>query len=212
MRAVFCDVGGVLTPPPVQAAAEYVTGHGVSLDEVTRAVARHARRHGRNPLVELELGQVTEGAFLTMVADAIRRHLGRNVDVQGFSDHYFAGVTLNHELLEHLESHRAAGIRLGVLSNNAREWHERWLAMPEFDIFEVFVNSALVGMRKPDPAIYRLAAHRLELPPSTCAFLDDLEVNCEGARAVGMTAVRFINTADAIASLDRVLTAGGSDS
>ena len=66
-----------------------------------------------------------------------------------------------------------------------REWEPLWRAMVPIDeIFEVVVDSAFVGMRKPDPEIYELdAARSLELPPAeACLFVDDLERNCDAAR------------------------------
>lgn len=59
------------------------------------------------------------------------------------------------------------------------------------DLFDAVVCSAEVGIAKPDPAIYRLAAARLELPPEACAFVDDLEANVTGAREVGMAGIFF---------------------
>jgi putative hydrolase of the HAD superfamily len=67
-----------------------------------------------------------------------------------------------------------------------------------------------VGMRKPDPDIYTLTLDRLGLPATSCLFLDDLDVNVEAARQLGMTAVHFQDNAQAIAEIDRALAAAGS--
>ena len=64
--------------------------------------------------------------------------------------------------------------------------------------------SAEVGLHKPQPEIYRLAAERLEVEPTDCVFVDDLKENCEGAEAVGMTAVRYRSAAETIARLDEL--------
>jgi putative hydrolase of the HAD superfamily len=84
-----------------------------------------------------------------------------------------------------------------------REWESRWRSkLPEIDeLFEVVVDSAFVGMRKPDPAIYELTAHRLGVRPQECVFVDDLEINCDAARELGMAAVRFESTDQAIPEL-----------
>jgi putative hydrolase of the HAD superfamily len=58
-------------------------------------------------------------------------------------------------------------------------------------LFDCVVCSAAVGMAKPDPAIYALAAERLGLPPEKCVFIDDLDRNVEAARAAGMAAVHY---------------------
>ena len=81
--------------------------------------------------------------------------------------------------------------------------------LPELDdIFELVVDSAFVGMRKPDPEIYELTLERLGdgLRAEDCLFIDDLEVNCETARALGMTAVRFETTEQAIAQVESALS------
>ena len=88
-----------------------------------------------------------------------------------------------------------------------REWEPLWRAkLPEMDeLFEVVVDSAFVGMRKPDPRDLRAhagAARRRE-PPSECVFVDDLDVNCDAARELGMTAVRFESADQAIPEIRR---------
>ena len=98
---------------------------------------------------------------------------------------------------------------MALLTNNVREWEPHWRAkLPDIDeIFEVVVDSAFVGMRKPDPAIYELTLERLGggLRAGDCVFVDDVEVNCEAARSLGMLAVHFVDSEQALAELDRVL-------
>ena len=81
------------------------------------------------------------------------------------------------------------GLRTALLTNNVREWEPLWRAkLPELDdIFEVVVDSAFVGMRKPEPAIYDAHARpaRRGVEAADCLFVDDLELNCETARALG---------------------------
>jgi putative hydrolase of the HAD superfamily len=69
------------------------------------------------------------------------------------------------------------------------------------ELFDTTVISAEVHMHKPQPEIYRLAAERLEVTTEECIFVDDLRENCEGAEAVGMTAVRHRNAPETIARL-----------
>jgi putative hydrolase of the HAD superfamily len=71
------------------------------------------------------------------------------------------------------------------------------------------VDSAFVGLRKPDPAIFELTLERLgDVGPEDCVFVDDLDVNCETARELGMSAVRFVDTEQAIAEIESALAAG----
>jgi putative hydrolase of the HAD superfamily len=82
--------------------------------------------------------------------------------------------------------------RISILSNadsTLEERIERTLKMRH--LFDDVISSAVVGLAKPDPQIYRLAAERLSLPIEECLFIDDLDRNVEAARAVGMTAIHF---------------------
>ncbi len=86
-----------------------------------------------------------------------------------------------------------------------REWEPHWRAkLPDVDeIFEVVVNSAFEGMRKPEPEIYRLTLERLGdgVAAQDCVFVDDIEVNCQTAEQLGMAAVHFRDTDQAVAEL-----------
>jgi putative hydrolase of the HAD superfamily len=112
-------------------------------------------------------------------------------------------------MIEYLRGLREDGFRLALLTNNVREWEPLWRAkLPDVDeLFEVIVDSGFVGMRKPEPEIYSLTLERLGdgLRAEECAFLDDIEVNCDAARALGMTAVRFHDNEQAIAELETAL-------
>ena len=70
-----------------------------------------------------------------------------------------------------------------MLTNNVREWEPLWRSMlPVDEIFETVVDSAFVGCRKPESQIYELTLERIGMPAEACLFVDDVEVNCEGAR------------------------------
>lgn len=82
--------------------------------------------------------------------------------------------------------------RIGVLSNADRSLEGRIRdGMGIADMFDDVVCSAIVGLAKPDPAIYLLAAERLGVPPEECLFVDDASRNVEAAAALGMTAVHY---------------------
>lgn len=89
-------------------------------------------------------------------------------------------VGLVHELKDN-------GLRIGILTNNVREFREWWWPLMDFSsVFDTVVDSHEVAMRKPNPAIYRLAMDRLGAEPARTAFLDDLQANVDAAGAVGM--------------------------
>src|SRR5437588_9260800 len=98
------------------------------------------------------------------------------------------------------------GYRMALLTNNVRKWEPRWRAiLPVVEIFEVVVDSAFVGMRKPDPGIYELTLDRLGKPADATLLIDDIEINCNAARELGMRAVWFRSTDQAIAEIEAAL-------
>ena len=104
---------------------------------------------------------------------------------------------------------------MALLTNNVREWEPLWRSMlPVDEIFELIVDSAFVGMRKPEPEIYELTLERLrkrdglgDLAPGECLFIDDVEVNADAARELGIAAVRFRDNDQAIAEIEAALVA-----
>jgi putative hydrolase of the HAD superfamily len=173
------------------------------------ALTRIADRDGAHPLHELECGRMTEPAFLERLMAQLREDLGRDVALHTFSERFFAHLHANEEMLSFLAELRDRGYRLGLLTNNVREWEPRWRPMlPVEELFEVVVDSAFAGMRKPDPAIYELTCGRLGVTPAECLFVDDFRRNCEAAEALGMHVVRFGDNDQAIAEMRAALDSG----
>jgi putative hydrolase of the HAD superfamily len=110
-----------------------------------------------------------------------------------------------------MEQLRAKGYRMALVTNNVREWQTRWRAMaPIDDIFELVIDSAFVGVRKPDPEIYELALARLGIDGAECLFVDDLERNCVAARAFGMRTVTYRDADQAVAEIRAALNGDGA--
>ena len=169
-------------------------------------MARVAQEDGRNPLYELEKGRMTEHDFLTRIGAALSEAVGREVHLHGFGERYFSHLHPNEELIEYLRSLRERGLRLALLTNNVREWEPLWRPkLPVDELFETVVDSAFVGMRKPDPEIYELTLERLGLPAGACLFLDDIDVNVDTARELGMTGVHYRDNEQAIAEIEAAL-------
>ncbi len=208
LRAVVTDFGGVMTTPLVDAFAGFQDHARLPLPALGAAMAAITERTGRHPLHELEVGAIAETAFLDAIAEQLRADLGRDVDMRAFTEVLWRGMRPNEEVLAFLREARADGLRLALLTNNVREWEHRWRrAWPIDELFEVVVDSAFVGLRKPDPRIYELVLERLALPAQACLFLDDLEANVEAAARLGFAAVRFTTTEQALAEARALLAA-----
>ena len=206
IEAVVSDFGGVLTTPLFAGFAGWQEEHGVPVEALGKALARAAAERGEHPLFELERGELSYDAFLGVLDSALAAEVGRPVAMAGFADSYWARLEHNEPFIAYLRELRARGVRLALLTNNVREWEPRWRPRwPIDELFETVVDSAFVGLRKPDPRIYELTLERLALPAASCAFVDDLEVNCDAARALGMHPVVFRDSEQAMAELDRLL-------
>jgi epoxide hydrolase-like predicted phosphatase len=204
IRAVISDFGGVLTTPLIESFLAYQRETGIAIEDLGAAMGRVMEQdEGRHPLFELEKGNMTEEEFLRRIGAELGRELS------SMRETYFANLHPNEAMISYLRGLRSDGLRLGLLTNNVREWEPLWRAkLPDVEeLFEVVVDSAFVGMRKPEPEIYELTVERMGggLRAEECLFLDDIEVNCEAARALGMKAVRFHDNDQSIAELNEAL-------
>jgi len=202
-RALVCDFGGVLTTPLQHGLLVYQDESGVTLEDLGAAMARATEEHSDHPLFALERGEISEGEF----RDRIEPHLDPGFDLSRLRSLYFDHLEPNRPMIDFVRSVRQDGHRTALLTNNVREWEPLWREkLPEVDeLFEVVVDSAFVGLRKPDPAIFELTLARLGVGAEQTVFVDDLELNCEAARRMGMAAVRFESAQQAIPEIESAL-------
>ena len=213
IRAVICDFGGVLTNKLMDAFAAFQDETGISMEQLGRAMQRVADRDGEYPLFRLERGEQTEQQFLDDLAWALEPELGHRPTLHRFKEIWFEALHPNEPMLSLMRELGGRGYQMAILTNNVREWEELWRAKLEVDeIFELVVDSAWVGMRKPEPEIYHLTIERLDggLEPSECLFIDDNELNVEAAQKLGLTAVRFVSNEQAIPEIRDALDLDGS--
>ncbi|MDQ6744803.1 MAG: HAD family phosphatase [Actinomycetota bacterium] len=206
IQGIVSDFGGVLTSPLLDSFIAYQEHSGISLEQLGHAMLATERQLGENPLFRLERGQLAETEFLSLLSAQLSDQLGRQVSLGGMGEHLMETLRPNERLIEYMRELGQRGLKLAICTNNVREWEARWRAkLPVDEIFSVVVDSAFVGSRKPEPRIYEVTLARLELPASATLLLDDMEVNCEGARALGMQAVCFRDSEQAITEIERAL-------
>lgn len=208
VRAVISDFGGVLTTPLLGSFLAFQDETGIPAETLGKAMQRNAERDGAHPLFELEKGKIAEADFLEDLAGALEPELGHRPEMHRFREIYFAALDPNEPMIELMRSLRDQGFRMALLTNNVREWEPYWRSMmPVDEVFELVVDSAFVGMRKPEPEIYELTVARLGdgIGASECLFVDDVEVNVEAARALGMTAVHYRDNEQAVAEIESAL-------
>jgi epoxide hydrolase-like predicted phosphatase len=189
---VLFDFGGVLTTSVWDSFAAFCRTEGLEPDAIKKLFKTDPE--ALEDLRKLEVGEMSEYDFEAIFG----KRLGL-ADPAGLIDSMFSGMQPEPEMVEAVRQIRRAGLMTGLVSNSwSTDHYDRELLM---ELFDVTVISAEVHMHKPLPEIYRLAAKRLEVDPAECIFVDDLKENCEGAEAVGMTAIRHRSPPETIARL-----------
>jgi putative hydrolase of the HAD superfamily len=195
VRGLLVDFGGVLTSNVFESFRAFCRAEGLEEDAF---VNLFRDEDARADLRLVETGQIYEPEFC--------RRVGARLGVADSDDlinRLFAGMRPDYAMVEAVRRAREAGVRTGLISNSIGEGRYDRSSFPE--LFDGVVISAEVGMHKPQPAIYELGAERVGLPPAECVFVDDLRENCEGAEAVGMTAVLHRGAESTLPELERLL-------
>ena len=208
--AVFWDFGGVFTGSPFYHLDNYARSLGTTNDRLLEHVFGRYEADGDHPWHRLERGEGTLADALEAAAESCRQD-----GIEGFTSEGFFKAMSSTSSDERREMAVAkvrelneAGIRQAIITNNAKEFGDMWRSLiPVDELFEAVIDSSAVGMRKPDPAIYRLALERLEVShPETSAFLDDFKPNVAAAQELGMHGILVEDDiAPALAELDRIV-------
>jgi putative hydrolase of the HAD superfamily len=205
VRAVIFDFGGVILTSPFEAFARYESANGLP-DGFLRRL--NATDPDTNAWARLERNEVDVDGFAELF-EAEARAAGHHVDGRAVL------ALLSGELRPAMvDALRRCHDRLktALLTNNFvavdpdRDGNRPAGPMGEvLGEFDVIVESSRTGLRKPDPAIYRLVCDELGIEPADAVFLDDLGVNLKPARAMGMTTIKVTDPDEAIADLERVV-------
>jgi epoxide hydrolase-like predicted phosphatase len=191
-RAALFDFGGVLTTPVWDSFADFCRREGLEPDTVKRLFREDPEALAL--LRRLEVGEISEDEFEA----AFGERLGLE-SPERLIDSLFEGMKPLDSMVAAVRDLRLAGIKTGLVSNSWSTGHyDRDLLGT---IFDAVLISGELGMHKPQPEIYELAAERVGADPGACLFVDDLRENCEGAEAVGMRAIRHRDPAATIAEL-----------
>lgn len=201
LRALVVDYGGVLTSPLPDAMRSWCEADGIDHRRF-RAVMREWLETDPtfvSPAHALERGEVSAAEFEQTLAAALCSPGGTPVAAEGLLTRMFAGFRAAMPMVEIVKRVKATGVHTALLSNSWGLDYDRdgWESL-----FDVVVISGEVGMRKPEPQIYELTAHKLGVAPSGCVFVDDLAPNIRGAADVGMVGVHHVNAEETIAELE----------
>ena len=201
LKAVLFDIGGVLTSSPVVAIRQYAEREGIDYGILGPMIADHDLAWSR-----WERSELTQADFF-VAFDAECGERGILATGAGVMEAAFGTQVVRPEMVA-LAEHLRGKVRLGAITNNVLREADaptRPDSLDLFSLFEVVIESAKVGIRKPDPRIYQMACEALDVTPPEAAFLDDIGVNLKGARALGMTTIKVDETTRAIDELEAAL-------
>jgi putative hydrolase of the HAD superfamily len=203
LEAVIWDFGGVLTSSPFEAFARFERERGLPVDIVRRTNANNPLE---NAWAQFERGKIDLEAFDDLFA-AESRMLG--AEVRGRDVIPLLAGELRPEMVEALRRVKTV-LKTGCITNNlpanaigSRGGHTLYVA-EVMALFDHVIESAKIGLRKPDPRIYRMMVETLDVDPKACVYLDDLGINLKPAREIGMTTIKVLDAATAIAELEAV--------
>jgi putative hydrolase of the HAD superfamily len=188
VKGLVLDWGGVLTNGIDAAFASWAQRDGVIADHlglVLREAFTSDDTDEPNPVHALERGEIDAAQFEERLAAELARH-GSAVPAQGLLARMFAGISPSDSMLGLVARAKQAGLRTAVLSNS---WGNSYPMQGWDELFDAVVISGEVGMRKPEPRIFRHVLGLIGLPAAECVFVDDLAHNVMAAVELGFVGV-----------------------
>src|SRR5947209_17284064 len=201
IEAVIWDFGGVLTTSPFEAFARFENDRGLPADIIRRT---NASNHWENAWAKFERAEVDLETFDELFA---AESLALGAEVRGRDVLPLLSGDLRPEMVEALRLIKSQ-FKTGCITNNlpanaigSASGRSMYLA-EVMALFDHIIESAKIGLRKPDPRIYRMMVKAFGVDPKHCVYLDDLGVNLKPAREMGMTTIKVVDSQQAIAELE----------
>ncbi len=198
-KAVLWDFGGVISSSPFDAFREYELARGLPVGFI-RSI--NATNHENNAWAQLESSRISREEFDRLFAEESR---SQGHEIPGRDVLELLGGSIREEMVEALRRIRER-FRIGCITNNMRrKEHAENKPSPAAQVmalFDVVIESSKVGIRKPNPEIYKIACREINVSPQEAIFLDDLGVNLKPARQLGMTTIKVVEPDQALAELE----------
>ena len=207
ITAVLFDFGGVITTSPFEAFAQYEAELGLPPDSIRQI---NSTNPDDNAWAKMERSEVTLPEFCQLF-EAEAKSIGLELSGERVLGCLSGDV---RPQMVHALSILKERLPIGCITNNMKSGHGSGMSRtPDqaasiaeiMGMFEVVVESAKVGIRKPDPRIYEMACSELKIDPRNCAYLDDLGINCKPAANLGMTAIKVIDPEKALDDLEQAV-------
>lgn len=204
-RGLVVDFGGVLTTALSETVSAWCEADGIELQRFAEVMLgwldQPVSDAAGNPVHGLETGELPLEEFERALAERLAAPDGRPIEPAGIVARMFAGSAPEPAMLTAVRRARAAGIRTALLSNS---WGLDYPREGWDQLFDATVISGEVGLRKPDPRIYQLAAELIGLQPADCVFVDDLHLNVRAAVGVGMVGVHHTDPQQTLLELEAI--------
>lgn len=191
LKAVLWDFGGVFSSSPFEAFARYERERGLP-EGFVRSV--NTLNPDTNAWARLERSEI-DAAVFDAAFEAESRALGHAVRGRDILPLLFGEI--RPSMVAALRTCKAGGFKVGCITNNVGDLGPAvvspdraagWLAVTA--LFDTVIESSRAGVRKPEPAIYRMACDALSIAPEEAVYLDDLGINLKPARAMGMRTIK----------------------
>lgn len=189
IEAICWDVGGVFSGRPTDAIAAVAADHALDPEEVFSAIFGPYHLDGDHSWHRLERGEIALAEAWSDVETAIGE-FGVQLSLADFFRRFGDDPFDRSVVIETVQDLHSRGIAMGIITNNVKEFSDSdtggWRSIVPMELMSVVIDSSAVGVRKPDPAIYRLALEELGVEPGDTVFVDDMPANVQAARELGM--------------------------
>jgi putative hydrolase of the HAD superfamily len=208
VTAVIWDFGGVITSSPFEAFNRYEESHALPQDFI-RSI--NARNPDHNAWAQFERNEITPAEFDALFA---AEAAAQGHDVPGRDILACLAGSIRPNMVAVLKGLKTRGYKIACITNNVQSGSGAGMARTEtaateieaiMALFDHVIESSKVGIRKPDPEIYRMACAAIDVEPTHAVFLDDLGINLKPARQLGMQTIKVLGAEQAIADLEAVL-------
>ncbi|CAG5125094.1 unnamed protein product, partial [Candidula unifasciata] len=205
LKAVIFDMGGVIIPGPFKLFEEFERQAELPRGTVSRLIASQ----GMDSFwAQMELGRLTVSQFTQSFNKELSQHAGRDIDVSSLVAKINHGMDVSSPvMIDAIKCVRAEGLKTALLTNNWFTDELKTVTKLPVDrsLFDVVVESCVLGIRKPDPRIYTLCLQELMVSADEAVFLDDIGANLKAAKDLGIRTIKVHSPEQGVAELEQIL-------
>ncbi|CAC5387428.1 ACAD10 [Mytilus coruscus] len=203
-KAVIFDLGGVIVPQPMIAFREFEKSKGLPAGLIGRMIVRNGDEGAWS---KLETGELTFPQFMEAFNKECSKEMGQEVDMTDmFVSLHAALINPFPQIIDAIKCIREEGMKTAIITNNWKHpGNDSGMLTNLKPLFDVIIESCLLGIRKPDPRIFHACLKELDLQPEETVFLDDLGVNVKSARQLGIRTIKVTDPDQAVTDPDQAV-------